>query len=112
MEPMTIRLDSKIRKMLDDYCAEMGVKLSDAFRTLIKDSLERYKKRGEVGFIDSVGPEGLMINEKRAIRASIESTLILRQLAGSLLKDEKIIKEINAEVSRIMKEGWQYDNES
>lgn len=112
MEPTTIRLDAKTRKQLNDYCAETGAKMSDAFRVLIQDSLDRYNLKKDVGFTDSVGPAGLMLNEKRAIRASIESTLILRKLATSLLNNESVIDEIDTDVSKILTQGWQYDNKS
>lgn len=105
MNPTTIRLDSKTRKMLDDYCAEMGTKMSDALRCLIRDSLVRYNRKNEIGFVDFIGSEGLMLNQKRAIRASIESVYLLRYLVN-----DKDIDEVRKKTSNILKQGWFYDN--
>lgn len=112
MKKTSILIDNNTRKQLDDYCDETGSQLSDAIRTLVRLGLEKYQHEQRIGFKESVGPEGLMVNEKRAIRASIESTLLLRELVKVNLKDQKRLDEIDAEVSRIMKEGWLYDNKS
>lgn len=109
---MTIRLDPKTKKMLDEYCAENSIKMSHALRELIRDSLERHQQKSNLGFVDSVGPDGLMINEKRAIGAAIESTLLIRKLSRLLLKQAYDPSEIDAEVSKIMKAGWEYDSQS
>lgn len=109
-QPTTIRLDAKTKKLLDEYCSDNGIKMSNAIRDIVSTFLENYKRRGELGFVDSVGPEGLMVNEKRAIRASIESTLILRKVAKSLLKNSGELVEIDEDVKKIMKDGWEYDN--
>lgn len=111
-QPTTIRLDTKTKKLLDEYCSDKGIKMSNALRDIVSQFLENYKRRSELGFVDSVGPEGLMVNEKRAIRASIESTLILRQVAKSLLKNSSDLSGIDEEVKKIMKDGWEYDNET
>lgn len=106
MGPTSIRLDSSTQKMLDDYCAENGCKMSEALRQLVRDSLERHNRKNEIGFIDSIGPEGLMVNEKRAIRAAIESLYLLRKL----VKDKDILEKITEQTDEILKQGWLYDN--
>ncbi len=110
MKHTSIIIDNKTRKALDEYCIETEIKLSKAVRRFIKKGLEQHAKEKESGYRDSVGVNSLMLNQKYAIRAAIESTLILRKLAKSFFKNEDSNDEINAAVSKIMKSGWQYDN--
>lgn len=112
MKKTSIQMDDITKKSLDAYCAETGSQLSAAIRRFVKQGLDRYTREKELGYKDSAGPNSLMVNQKYAIRASIEGTLILRELAKSALKDESILDKIDAEVSKIMKAGWQYDNTS
>jgi len=106
MKKTSIMLDAETRKLLDDYCSNTGMKLSDAFRQFIRGGVAHYKKQKESGFIDNIGPEGLMVNEKRAIRAAIESLFIVRSIAN----DKKILEEAEKKTDDILKQGWFYDN--
>ena len=110
MKKTSIIMDNETRKVLDEYCIETGTQLSGALRIFIKKGLEQHAKEKASGYRDSIGANGLMLNQKYAIRAAIESTLILRKLAKSFFKNEDSNDEINAAVSKIMKSGWQYDN--
>ncbi|MBU0456457.1 MAG: hypothetical protein ABIH77_04780 [Pseudomonadota bacterium] len=106
MSTLTIRIDATLRKQLDDYCSETGSKMSDALRHFIKDGLERHQQKNELGFVDSIGSQGLMVNEKRAIRAVIESLYIVRSLA----KDQAVLDETTEKAKDVLREGWFYDN--
>ena len=112
MGKTSIVIDDITRKMLDDYCTETGKQLSEAIRGFISQGLGLYKTEKELGYKEAVGPNGLMINQKYAIRASIEGVLLLRKLTESLLKDQTLMNEIDAEASSIIKSGWEYDNQS
>ena len=112
MKKTSIQMDDPIKKSLDDYCTETGTQLSEAIRCFIKQGLDLYHKEKQLGYKEQVGPNGLMVNQKYAIRASIEGTLILRELAKSALKDNGLIEKIDSEVSKIMNSGWQYDNQA
>ncbi len=112
MKKTSIIIDDITRKSLDDYCAETGTKLSDAIRGFIKKGIDLHSKEKELGYKGSVGINSLMVNQRYAIRASIESTLILRKLAKSMLKEGDITDDIDADIAKIMKSGWQYDVQS
>lgn len=112
MKKTSIQMDEITKKSLDAYCVETGSQLSEAIRKFIKQGLENHAKNKTLGYQNSIGPDGLMVNQKYAIRASIEGTLLLRELAKSNLNDQSILDKIDAEVSKIMKTGWQYDNQA
>lgn len=104
MSPTTVRLDADTRKMLDDYCAETGIKMSDALRQLVRQSLEQYQQHHDKA---STHSNSLMVNEKRAIRASIESLYLLRQLVN----DPQVLQNIVEQTDDILKTGWLYETE-
>lgn len=101
MSPTTVRLDADTRKLLDDYCAETGLKMSDALRQLVRQSLEQHHGKA------STHSDSLMVNEKRAIRASIESLYLLRQLVN----DPQVLQDIVEQTDAILKTGWLYETE-
>ena len=101
MSPTTVRLDADTRKLLDDYCAERGLKMSDALRQLVRQSLEQHHSKA------STRSDSLMVNEKRAIRASIESLYLLRQL----INDPQVLQDIVEQTDAILKTGWLYETE-
>ena len=106
MKKTSIMLDSKTRKLLDQYCFDTGMKMSDAFRQFINEGVLRYDQQQALGFSQSVGSDGLMLNEKRALRASIESLYIIR----NLVKDAQFLEEVARKTDEVLKQGWHYDN--
>jgi len=99
-------LDDNSRKLLDEYCYETGMKFSDAIRKFINDNAVNYRMKKEIRFVGSVGENGLMINEKRAIRAAIESLFLLRNLVA----DEATLDDAVKKTDAILKQGWLYDS--
>ncbi len=99
-------LDTETRKLVDDYCTEESLNFSDGLRKLIKEGLSYHNKIKSLGSYDSIGPDSLMLNEQRAIKASIEGLYILRQLA----KDNNILEEAAKKSDEILKSGWRYNN--
>ncbi len=81
------------------------MKMSDALRYFIKKGLDSYQEEKEIGQKYNKGIGSLMVNEKRAIRASIESLLIVRKLC----KDPKILEEVSKETDKLMANKWIYD---
>ena len=107
MKKTSITLDPETRKMIDDYCAQTGKKFSDSLREFIRQGCEQYKVEKEIGFKSSIGQGGLMVNEKRAIRASIETLFLVREIFNNPSQSELISNKVD----EIMKQGWFYDNE-
>ena len=106
MQKTSIRLDPETRRMLDDYCLEAKINFSDALRQFIRDGIDKHHKNKTLGFNDSIGSQGLMVNEKRAIRAAIEGFYLLR----SLVQDPHILEEALNKTNEVLEKGWYYDN--
>lgn len=107
MKQFTVRLDAKTQKMLDDYCEAHETKLSDAFRALIKIGLKQVSSPDHIEAVKT--EKKMLINENRAIRGSIESTLILRQLCEHFFKDKQILDSITEKTNAVLKGGWQIE---
>ena len=105
MAGSTIRIDEQTRIMLKDYCTETGQTMSDAYRGFIREGIEHYKHNKELGYQQSIGKEGLMINQQNAIRASIETLALVR----ALVDDEAILANAINTTKRTLQDGWQYD---
>lgn len=99
-------LDNETRKLVDDYSNETGLNFSDSLRKLITDGLNQHSRMKSLGTYDTMGPDSLMLNEQRALKASIEGLYILRMLA----KDNIILDEASKKADEILKSGWRYGN--
>jgi hypothetical protein len=106
MKLMTLRLDKETKKMLDDYCHDNSIGISNSIRQFIRDGIERYNKNKKIGFVDNIGSAGLMVNEKRVMKAVIETVYLVR----GLVKDKALLDEASKKSTDILKDGWIYDN--
>jgi len=89
-------LDDETKNLLDTYCKETHTKFSDAFRLFIREGVSNFNQKKDFKPQNNVNSEGLSLNEKRGIKASIESLMLLRELANE-------ISSIRSEVSRVDK---------
>ena len=64
MKKTSIMLDEKTKELLDSYCDETEMKLSEALRFFIREGIATYDKNKKTGFVNNIGSEGLMVNEK------------------------------------------------
>ena len=110
MKKTSVMLDETTRVNIKSYCQENGCQMSDAIRSLIGLGIESFEAKKKYNLKETFGPGSLLRNEKVSIRASIESTLLLRQLAKCLLKDADILKAVDDETSKIISKGWRYDD--
>lgn len=101
----SLRFDSKLKEKIDNYCAESNKKLSDAIRYFIELGLAQHQQKKAHGYSQTVGKNSLMLNEKRNIRASIETLYLLRQL----IKEPEVIDQAANKTLDILESGWNYN---
>lgn len=106
MKKTSIVLDEETIKLLDSYCHKTKIKKSESIRLFITEGIERYNKNKKTGFVDNIGSAGLMVNEKRVMKAVIETVYLVR----SLVKDQALLDESSKKATDILKDGWIYDN--
>lgn len=103
MKRISLKLESKAFDALDAYCRQNDVTISNAIRKFICEGIEQYQnsKCAKNGTFE------LLVNQKRGIRASIESLLILR----SLIPDKETIDDIKKRAEVILEDGWIFEND-
>ena len=99
MKVFTVRLDDETNSLLEDFCQKNQLKISDAFRALIRESLKRNQTMPSENHEKN---SDLLQNEKIGISASVESLFLLR----NLVKDKDILELVAQKTEEILKDGW------
>ena len=99
MKVFTVRLDDETGLLLEDFCQKNQLKISDAFRALVREGLKKTQSRSEENFEKN---NNLLQNQKIGISASVESLFLLR----NLVKDKEILGLVAQKTEEILKNGW------
>ncbi len=99
MKVFTVRLDDDTGLLLEDFCQKNKLKMSEAFRALVRESLKRNRTMPSENHAEN---RDLLQNQKIGISASVESLFLLR----NLVKDKDILELVSQKTEEILKEGW------
>lgn len=111
MKKTTFFLDDDTRKRIDQYCSVEKIRLSEAIRKLLDEALlchENKTSTADTASQSSPHPK-LFINERRAIRGTIECTLMLRKLCEFTFKSDNFLSEIDEQTTKKLSDGWHND---
>ncbi len=95
MKVFTVRLDEEMALLLEDFCQKNQLKISEAFKALVREGLKKDQPDGEEN-------SDLLQNQKIGISASVESLFLLR----NLVKDKDILELVAQKTEEILKDGW------
>lgn len=110
MDRITFRVDVKTKEKLDRYCEQTGNKMGEAIRILLGEALHDENKKTTADTVSQSSPHPkLFINERRAIRGTIECTLMLRKLCEFTFKSDNFLSEIDEQTTKKLSDGWHND---
>lgn len=101
----SINLDAQLHEAILQFGKQKGIKgISVIIRQLIKSGMQYESLLENTGQSQPLGKQSLMVAERAAIQASIESLLLLRKIVNK----PEVIEEVKKQAYDIIEQRWNY----
>ena len=107
MKRFQVRLEDDMVQMISEIKQETGKTRTEIIRRIMKLGVEHWHLKQQYGTRKPFGKGSLMVAERKAMSAALQTLLIVRKLADKLL-DEEARGKARAEIEAQLGGWWHY----